>query len=173
MKTTRTQRTVSSFALPSRMTLRPEGLENLRIQMLEFPFLDELDKFRNDLKDALEEKERRSLPMRRLSNLLLASFPSLAHGFEWYGGKDSNFPGYHALCVSTSNAPFQAPSVKLILSAVQVWLVDWLRPLYTKGPQIAKLCDDLLDLIVLPADWNWRNFSAQDLIEHVDRYAPL
>ena len=59
MQTTRSRRTSPQFALPSRMNFLPEGLKDMRIRMLHFPFLSDLNEILHTLNDALWLKDQK------------------------------------------------------------------------------------------------------------------
>ncbi|MEM8720386.1 MAG: hypothetical protein AAGE84_13960 [Cyanobacteria bacterium P01_G01_bin.39] len=72
----------SKVALPARMDLAENAFADLTIAVLMFPFSREVQKFCDDMQQALRSKKKIYAPYRQLNNGLLACASTLTYGLK-------------------------------------------------------------------------------------------
>ncbi len=155
-KTTTAKKPTGPDVLLARFTPVPKAFAGLEASYLPFPYYSAVQNFQRAVG---RPGEPRTLPLRRLNNLLLACLPTLTHGFEYSSS------GHRMLAVGTPGVPLAVPEPRQVHQLVLAWASHWARPYLTEKPQACLQLMDALERMPLPA---WQRLSPLQLVQNSD-----
>ena len=182
-----------NVALPARMDFAENAFANLTIAVLLFPFSREVQRFCDDIQQALRSKNKIYAPYRQLNNGLLACTSTLTHSFE-YSETIDRVPQYSALAVWKNisikfylyllekncligmifllkhlNVPTEEQIHDLIFDWARTWAEQYLNRKKGNKDEIETVCDRFLDAVdIFPKDWQWEYIKPEALINDIN-----
>lgn len=169
---------VTNLALPARMDIVPEKLDQLEIAVLKFPFSTAIKNFEESLCRILDKKELESSqrpPYGILNNAILATTSSVVHGFEKYGYESRQMLSVGEPILSANSDiiishKFNYPSVQSLSELIRCWLdywgeQEWLQRLIEGVAK--KAWRDLLSNLDNPAA-QWEKIPVKTLLNNLD-----
>lgn len=117
------------IVLPARMSLKPDGLQNFEIAVLDFPFQEAIKAFSVGLKRLLRKEHLewwQYPPYRLLNSAIVACAPTVVHGFEDCSGVRRMLavgnPIYND-AGEIAGSTLCYPSEEQIAQLIQVWIL--------------------------------------------------